>query len=252
MQAMKEALGIILAALLLIAGGCIPTLRPTPEPLRSENYRTGEDEPSCLVVFLHGRGGNMHDFRKSGFIDTVAQTGLAAELVSVDAHLGYYAKRTLVVRLREDIIGPARAGGHDRVWLVGVSMGGLGSLLYARLHPQDVSGVVLLSPFLGDQELIDEIRSAGGLVAWRPEGEVDLDTDYQRDLWRWLKENLSSPDGIPIYLGYGASEQFAATNSVLAEAMPSGKVVVGDGGHNWKTWSPIWTELVNARVLCSR
>ena len=33
-------------------------------------------------------------------------------MVAVGAHLGYYANRTIVVRLHEDVIGPARAKGY--------------------------------------------------------------------------------------------------------------------------------------------
>jgi pimeloyl-ACP methyl ester carboxylesterase len=212
----------------------------------------GDGEPSCLVVMLHGRGGSMHDFRKAGFLDTVEVSGLEADVVTVGAHFGYYAKRSLLTRLKEDIIGPAQERGHDRIWLVGVSMGGFGSLLYTSQHPEDISGIVLFSPFLGEVELIEEIKGAGGLKAWDPGGDVALEQDYQRALWGWLKKNLASSDGIPLYLGFGAAEEFVTTNAVLAEAMPSKMVLVGEGGHTWTTWSPLWKEFVNSRVLCSR
>jgi pimeloyl-ACP methyl ester carboxylesterase len=212
----------------------------------------GVGEPSCLVVMLHGRGGKMQDFNKAGFIDILEAAGPAAEVVTVNAHLGYYAKRTLLVRLQEDIIGPARERGIESIWLVGVSMGGFGSLLYASQHAEEISGVVLFSPFLGEEELIEEIKGAGGLEAWDPGGEVDLEVDYQRALWGWLKKNLASSDGIPLYLGFGAAEEFVTTNAVLAEAMPERSVLVGEGGHTWTTWSPLWKKFVNAGVLCDR
>jgi pimeloyl-ACP methyl ester carboxylesterase len=244
--------GTVVALALLLAGGCIPTMRPTPAPLPSELYRVGAGEPSCLVVMLHGRGGSMHDFRDAGFIDTLDAFGIEAEVVTVGAHFGYYAKRTLLTRLQEDIIAPARERGLTRIWLVGVSMGGFGSLMYSSQHPDEISGVVLFSPYLGDEELIEEIESAGGLEAWSPGGEVSLEEDYQRALWSWLKRNLASSDGIPLYLGFGAAEKFVASNTVLAEAMPSGTVLVGEGGHTWTTWSPLWKEFVNAGVPCDQ
>jgi pimeloyl-ACP methyl ester carboxylesterase len=192
----------------------------------------------------------MEDFQKEGFIEALTTAGTKADLIAVDAHFGYYKERTLVARLREDVIGPALAGGHDRIWLVGVSMGGFGSLLYADLHSEDVAGLVLFSPFLGEEEVIEEIRRVGGLRKWSPAGPVDLDTDYSRELWRWLKENVSDPDGIPIYLGYGARERLATANSILADILPSGHVRIGEGGHRWETWSPLWTRFVEAGFLC--
>ena len=61
------------------------------------------------------------------------------------------------------MIDPARREGKDNIWLVGFSMGGLGSLLYLREHPEYIEGVCLIAPFLGDEEIIEEIQAAGGV-----------------------------------------------------------------------------------------
>ncbi len=42
-------------------------------------------------------------------------------------------------------------------------MGGLGSLLYSRVHSADVTGVLVIALFLGDRDLIEEIAAAGTL-----------------------------------------------------------------------------------------
>lgn len=232
--------------------GCPPPLRPTPAPIPSERHATTRDNGSCTVVMLHGRGGRMGDFRKAGFVEAAERAGVPAELVSVHAHIGYYAKRSLVERLKNDVVQPALDAGRERVWLVGVSMGGLGALLYARLEPRGVAGVVLLSPFLGDEELIAEIRNAGGLRAWQPPADIDVELDYQRALWAWLKENAAAPDGVPIYLGYGADERFAPANALLADGLHAERVRIRAGGHTWSTWTPIWEQFVEAGFLCQR
>jgi len=203
-----------------------------------------------MIVLLHGRGGRVRDFRRAGFLEVATRAGVPAELVPVNSHIGYYAKRSIVDRLRTDIVGPALAAGREHVWLVGVSMGGVGALLYARLEPGGVAGVVLFSPFLGDEELIAEIRDAGGLQSWQPPPNLDLEADYQRALWAWLKQNAASPDGVPVYLGYGASERFAPANALLAESLPADRVQVGEGGHTWSTWTPIWERFVEDGFLC--
>jgi hypothetical protein len=43
-----------------------------------------------------------------------------ADLVAVDAHLGYYYKRTIIDRLREDVLVPAKVQGYRRIVVVGI------------------------------------------------------------------------------------------------------------------------------------
>ena len=79
-------------------------------------------------------------------------------------------------RLREDVIGPARSGGYSTIWLVGISLGGLGAGLYTGHYPGDVASLVLLAPFLGEAPIIEEIAAAGGVRTWNP-GEMAT-SDY--------------------------------------------------------------------------
>ena len=142
--------------LLLLAGlaalaGCA-RLRPTPVPIPTVSY-PGSGQMRTLVVLLPGRYDSPEDFGRYGFPEIAARAGVRADMVVVDAHLGYYYKRTIVDRLREDVIAPARKR-YDRVWLAGISLGGTGSLLYVAEHPEDVDGIVLLAPFLGEDEVI--------------------------------------------------------------------------------------------------
>jgi pimeloyl-ACP methyl ester carboxylesterase len=248
----KRALaGWSLSGVVLLAGGCIPALKPARSPMPVLRPDAGDGASECLVVFLPGRGGGMHDFAKAGFLEAAGERRVRGDLVAVDAHLGYYRTRSLVTRLREDVIEPAVRSGTDRVWLVGVSMGGLGSIIYARQAPDHLAGLVLLSPYLGEGDVLEEIRRSGGLRSWSPPDGVDLETDFERAIWQFLKENDASPDGIPIYLGYGADEKFASANRWLAEVLPPGHVKVGKGGHTWTTWAPIWQELVTDGFLCA-
>jgi pimeloyl-ACP methyl ester carboxylesterase len=203
------------------------------------------------VVLLPGRGGHAGDFRKAGFLDVAQKAGLEAGVVAVDAHLAYYAKRTVVMRLREDVIAPARARGCREVWLVGVSMGGLGALLYAERHPEDVAGIFLMAPYLGSEKTLKEIQNAGGLRAWSPRQPPDPD-DYQRSLWRWLKGNLveAPANPVPIYLGYGKKDAFAPANALLAAELPPERVFLEPGGHDWPVWLKLWEDFLEASPLC--
>jgi pimeloyl-ACP methyl ester carboxylesterase len=99
----------------------------------------------------------------------------------VNAHLGYYAARTVLERLRQDVIGPARAR-YESIRLIGVSMGGLGTLLYAGRYPGHVTDVARLAPFVGEARIIEDITAAGGPRLWSPSPVVEL--AYQEELWR--------------------------------------------------------------------
>ena len=221
-------------------------LAPTPVPVRSLPS-TPVASAHTLVVFLPGRGGAAEDFRREGFEACVSAAGLGCDMVAVDAHLGYYMNRTVVTRIREDIIEPARARGFDRFVLVGVSMGGLGAVLYARQYPRDVNVLVLIAPFLGDQPVLDEVQGAGGLGAWKPARPIP-DEQYQRQVWEWLRGYAEPGAARPaLYLGYGTEDRFLRSHRLLGAALPPGRVFDAPGGHDWEPWRAVFQRIVASR-----
>lgn len=232
---------------LLAVGGCLPFLRPARVPLRTVELppvRGGE----CLAVLLPGRFGGPRSFEKADFAAAARRHGVEIDLVAADAHLGYYRDRSVVVRLREDVVRPARATGYREIWLVGASLGGVGALLYARDHAEDLSGVFALAPFLGDKALIEEIRRQGGPRSWQP-GEVGEGEDFRR-LWSWLIRRAADPAAPPLYLGFGNEDGFAASNRLLAEVLPEQRVLSAPGGHDWKVWRALWERFLAEAAPC--
>jgi len=148
---------------------------PAPEP----------DTSRILLVMLPGANGRPQDLVQWGFVQALRERNLPIDVVAVDAHLGYYLERSLSSHLTHDIIAPARARNYQRIWLMGISLGGMGSLLYARDHPADIEGVILLAPFLGARGTIAEVVRAGGLAHWQP-GAIKPDDD-ERLLLAWIK-----------------------------------------------------------------
>ena len=210
------------------------------KPLETLTYRSQDPSNESLIVFLRGRGGSHEDFAEEGFIDSVRQRGLAYDMMAPDAHLGYYFSETLVPRLKKDVVDPAKAQGYRRIWLVGVSMGGLGALMYTRSHPEDVAGVYLIAPFLGYSDIIDEIAEAGGVRSWSP-GNYDPSEDWQRMLWDWLKTVGENPsDWPPIYLGYGVDDDFATAHGLLGEILPQDRIFETQGGHTPDAMKRAW------------
>ena len=248
----------------LLAFGCYP---PPKAPLETLHYDLPAGDHRQLLIFLPGNGDALDTFDKEGLLAAVRSRNLPVDIVSVNAHIGYYMNGSIFTRLKEDVIDPAKARGYKRIWLLGNSLGGYGSLSYARQYPQDIAGVVLLGPFLGDKKIIREIKDAGGLQKWDPrdipsgsrEGwDKELwkwlkDEDQQKGFWHWVKNCDAEEDGCPsrIYLGYGKRDRFSPGQNLMAEILPAENVFAIDGGHNWSTWKKLW-DLVLDRMTARK
>lgn len=242
------ALGFVAAL-----AGCA-RFRPASEPLETLGA-LGSTRHECLLVLLPGRRDVPEDFLRAGFPEIAARAGAEVDVVIADAHLGYYFKRKIVDRLRQDIVLPARARGYDCFWFAGVSIGGTGAMLYAREHPEDVDGIVALAPFLGWEKMSDELAEAGGLRSWEPPARLRRG-DLGRRIWTWLERyegekagNGGSAPLIPLYLGYGTEDHFAPINGFLAEVLPPARVFTAQGGHDWEAWRALWEKVVASGAL---
>lgn len=208
----------------------------------------------CLVLFLPGRRESLGDFGRRGFPEMAARARVIADYTEVDAHMGYYRAETISTRLHEDVVAPAHARGVEKIWIVGISMGGLGGILYAREHPEGAQGVVALAPYLGDEEP-RKVASAGGLRSYAM-GVPRPVADYERELWGWLKRyTAAGADRPPIFLGLGTQDELAPADRLLADALPPERTFAEAGGHDWKTWTRLWQDVLDAGILqrdCSR
>lgn len=237
----------VVAALLL--GGC-GALRPATVPIRTVTIESG-GSGRCLAVLLPGRFAAPEGFAEGKFGEAVRERGLDLDVIAVDAHLGYYRTRTVLERLREDVILPARAKGTDQVWLVGTSLGGLGSLLYLRDHPEDLSGVLAIASFLGDDDVLREIEAAGGPRAWRPPAQI-AQNDIGRNIWSWLSTGAVADQKVPVYVGWGTSDDFDRSNRMLASLLPPERTFTAPGAHDMETWNRIWSQFLDKVGPCRK
>jgi len=244
---------VILISLNLLLLGCIGSGKA---PLETLNYTSEPAKNHNLIVFLQGLGGTTNCFisghacfESQGFVEAVRSRGLPYDMAAPNTHFGYYNSRTLEERLRADVILPAKASGYKKIWLVGVSMGGLGSALYFKQHTPDIAGVLILGPFLGDSKILDEIIAAGGVAQWDP-GDYDAQEDWQRMLWHWLKDyNRRQGNHAPIYLGYGTDDPYVKGHALLASYLPPAHVIAVDGGHSFSTFKDIWEIFLDRGIL---
>ncbi len=233
-----------------MTAGC-SSLAPPTTPLRTVDLtlRGPESGNRCLAVLLPGRRDEPERFDRAGFARAVASRGLALDLVAVDAHLGYFRTRTIVERLRADVIAPAQAAGYETIWIVGTSLGGLGGLLYLRERPEDLAGVLALAPYLGEPRLVQEIERAGGPVQWRPPATT-AEGDPGTELWGWLGPWASGEPAVPLHLGWGIADDFDRSSRMLAGLLPPERVYTAVGGHDWRTWGELWESFLDRTSLC--
>lgn len=231
---------------LLCLASCLPA---STIPLQKVDFSQSEAaKRHTLVVFLPGRGSQVRSFSEEGLVQAVRLRRPELDLVGVEAHLGYYADRTLTLRLKEDIVAPAQKLGYRNIWLVGISMGGLGALLYDTAYPGDLAGICLLAPYLGEGSLLEEITRAGGLAKWEP--GPGPSSDLEREIWQRLKAyaDVQKSTG-RVYLGFGTEDRFAQTDGFFAGLLPAGQVVTAKGGHDWPTWRILWERMLQSRAL---
>jgi pimeloyl-ACP methyl ester carboxylesterase len=224
--------------LLLIAplfGSCSFLPRKAVAPVPVDTAPATMPPASEMLVLLPGRLEGPRAFRQRGVFEQVARLRPKAAIAAPDLHFAYYKERTAVGRLREDVILPARKKG-GRITLAGVSLGGLGSLFYALEYPEEVDEILLFAPFVGDPEVIDEIRAAGGLRKWRP-GPLE-DDDFQRKLWRNIRDRWVLGGEAPrIRLAIGRDDRLLYGSRLLRdELIPAGDYFEVEGGHGWKAW----------------
>lgn len=245
-------------SLAALGSGCalvVPPVLPRMEVLRLPGRCSGR--APTLVVMLPGAYSRPPEFVEAGFPQALREAGVAADICIADSHFGYYSDRSILRRLREEIVLPARAAGYRQIWLVGISLGGFGALGYAARHGREVDGVLALAPYLGPRRLTQEIAQAGGALAWRAAAnaasgaasnaasaatlpDADAPDELDREIWRAYAGPDSSRPALPVHLGYGLGDRFADANRRFGELLPPARVTTAPGGHDWPVWRALW------------
>jgi pimeloyl-ACP methyl ester carboxylesterase len=224
--------------LMIMLNGCAMFARSPLDVLTYES--AGESTANQrLFVFMRGMGGSHRSFEQEGLVADVRERELPFDMAAPNAHLWYYINRTLIQRLKTDVIDPARQKGYQEIWLIGFSMGGLGSMLYLMEHPEDITGICLIAPFLGYRSIINEIEAAGGVRKWDP-GTYEAEEDWPRMLWDWIKTSVADQPAQKVYLGYGSADYYVKGHHLLAQILSPERVYAIDGGHDYPTFITLW------------
>lgn len=218
----------------------------TKVPMDTLSYPGPASSNKTLVIALRGLGGSVKDFEDYGFVDALHRVYPSYDLICPDAHFGYYRKRSLLVRLQEDVIQPAREKGYEHIYLVGVSLGGLGSLIALRDNPDWYDGVVLLAPYSGDEDLheaVEHYLAGEGDAPWNDTDLSDSDRSLAK-LWQWIlaSQQLFLREDF-LWLGYGTSDRLSG-HELLAKQLPAEKVLTMDGGHRATVFVELWQRIL--------
>jgi pimeloyl-ACP methyl ester carboxylesterase len=197
-----------------------------------------------LLVMLPGAAMEAADFATNGLVAAAHDRHPETDIIAARPDLDLYLDGDVAGALHGAIIAPALAQGYTQIRLLGISLGGMGALLYAALHEQHIAAIFLLAPFLGTPGTIAEIEAAGGLPHWKP-GAVS--TAPEARMLSWLQAYLAHPRPHPsIYLGYGTKDRFARSHKMLGAQLAEENVFTHPGAHDWETWAPLWRRMLDA------
>lgn len=237
-------------SLLLLAASAALACMPRPD--RSRPVPTAllpSDQGSHrLVVVLPGRRDRLESLRRSGVGEAIQRVWPDADVLFAELSMPYYLDRSSARALHDEVLLPARRRAYREIWLVGASLGGMGSILYDREYGAQVDGMVLLAPYLGERAIHHEIRAAGGVAAWNPDLNAGPPRDvWQRDLWRHIRAWSKEPERTRnVWLAYGEGDYLRDSQPLLASVLPEGNVHVAPGRHAWSTWAPMTEAVLRA------
>jgi pimeloyl-ACP methyl ester carboxylesterase len=198
------------------------------------------------VVLLPAAHTGPEDFVRAGFADAVRARALDIDLTFAALEFAHVTDRSVVGRIQEEHLRPARARGST-LWLGGISLGGYVALCCAQADPEGIAGLCLMAPYLGSYLVTSEIARAG-LGAWQC-GELAAD-DEERRVWRFLKTR--GPGAPQMHLGLGREDRFRDRHQLLAAELAPGEVDSVAGGHDWPTWRRLWDNFLDVRLTPRR
>ena len=206
--------------------------------------KTGKKTDS-LIIFFPGLYDTADKFKDEKFFLIARKAGIKADMVSANINVFHLVNNMMIKRIETDVLQHAKEVGYKNIWLVGVSLGGLNSLLFYTKHERNICGVVTLSPFVANTPLIDDLKNAKEIKYWQP-GSVDNKLTLEkklRFLWVWLKQQSLNNNLKQIYLGYGKQDRFAEAIKLFENILDKNNIVYVEGEHNWETGQKIWQKL---------
>lgn len=197
-----------------------------------------------LIVLLPGAYMTPEDFEKAGFFAAVSQRQLALDITAVDLDFAAISDGTALPALQAEILEPARQQGYKKIWLGGISLGGLLALCHNADTPGSVDGLCLIAPYPGSRLTTNAIARVGGLTEWHATADQLIDPEFR--MWQWLQK---PPPDFPVFVGYGTEDRFASGMQQIAECFPPADRHALPGDHDWPVWQVLWERFLDRLSL---
>lgn len=209
------------------------------ERLHTVDHLCGAD---TLLVMLPGAYMTAADYA-ANFFPAIERRCIPLDLLAVDLGLDAVSAGDALPAVLGQILLPARER-YKRVWLGGISLGGLLALSLNANYPGAIDGLCLIAPYPGSRLTTNAIARAGGLDDWQPTAEQLTDPEFR--IYHWLK---APPSELPIFVGYGSEDRFATGMQAIAEHFPPAARHVVAGGHDWPAWCELWEHFLDSGLI---
>lgn len=209
-----------------------------------------DEKSTSLIIFLPGLIDNAETFKNEQFFSIARNAGIKADMVSASIHIGHLIKDKMIKRLEVDVYNEAKNNGYKNIWLVGVSIGGLNSLLFYQKYMHEICGVVTVSPYVADTALREDLQQAGSVKNWKPKPTENMKIFNQKlqSLWVWFQKQYAKNSLTNIYLGYGKQDKYAKEIKLLENILDKNNVTLTNGKHNWVSGQKIWQQQLLTRA----
>ena len=201
----------------------------------TDNWCTGQRTDSLLVLLPPAKA-TLEDLLAQGMVAAVRARGLPLDIVLADVGYQQVLAGTVADGLQQAVIAPARQQGYRNIWLAGISLGAFNALHHAAVYAEQLAGLILLAPYPGTADILQEIHAAGGPQAWAASKPGLQD---ERRWWHWLVSQ-NATTCCPVWLSLAEGDRFAAGQQLMASLLPAARVHRMAGDHSWPVWQQQW------------
>lgn len=207
----------------------------------------GATRAASLLIFLAPAQSTPQDLIEQGFVAAVRERQLDVDLLLPEVGYAQLMAGTVASDLHTGCIAPALAAGYRHIWLAGISLGAFNALHCAATDAAALTGLVLIAPYPGTADILNEIRAAGGPAAWA--AHPDSSDDDERRWWKWLGQRARSATGPAVHLALGMQDRFAPGQALLAELIAPACIDRLPGDHSWPVWLQLWQRWLDSGAL---
>ncbi len=240
-------LRLILLSFLLLALSACAGRQKVSTPIQWQLYHTATVQSKNLLIMLPGINNSLFRFEEEGFFEDIKQYSLSFDVLTVGADIEYYMQGRLVSELQLHVIPFAKQQGYRNIVLGGISLGGYGSIWFNHEHADEIKGLLLIAPYLGEPEMLADIASYPDVGTWR-KYQRPVKDDFSSFVWHWIDDDIGAKQNQTL-LVVGSKDKMFPAAQLLSQYLPDEQVIIGSGRHNWYDWRKLWKNLLKSKRI---